>query len=131
VSGEANRRRTKDKFAAGEPLYVTLVSLSNNGDIRVVYPRLGANDPLADGREIERHFYSTRPLGMERFVVLVTKQPVDLSFLEFSGSARSARSPLESVLVRSGIRSRDSGTVIPEAPDQWGVVHLDLNVVEK
>ena len=62
ISGDIRRRN--DEFAAGEPLYITAIYLLNNGDIDVIYPRLGANDPLGDG--VERSFggyIASKPAG--------------------------------------------------------------------
>ncbi len=130
ISGEVNRERTKNKFASGEPLHVAVILLGNNGDISVVYPRLGANDPLNDGARIERYFQATAPVGTEHFMVVVSRKRVDFSFLDSKLSRRAPLSPLEQILTQSGTRTRDSGTLLPDEPDQWGVVHIELGVVE-
>jgi hypothetical protein len=129
ISGDI--RRQKDKFAAGEPLFVTAIYLLSNGDIEVIYPRLGANDPLGDGVEKRIGGYiASKPLGTERLILIVSKKFIDFSFYESTGTSRDAQSPLERLLRQSGTRTRDAGTLVPDEPDQWGVISVDLSIVE-
>jgi hypothetical protein len=130
ISGEI--RRKKDEFAAGEPLYITAIYLLTNGDIEVIYPRLGAKDPLGDGVEKTIGGYiASKPLGVEHLILIVSKQFVDFGFYESTGTSRDAQSPLERLLRQSGTRSRDAGTIVPDEPDQWGVVRVDLDIVDQ
>jgi hypothetical protein len=130
ISGEI--RRQKDQFAAGEPLYITAIYLLTNGDIEVIYPRLGAKDPLGDGVEKTIGGYiASKPLGTEHLILIVSKKFVDFGFYESTGTSRDAQSPLERLLRQSGTRSRDAGTIVPDEPDQWGVVRVDLDIVDQ
>jgi Caspase domain. len=131
ISGEANRKRTKDKNASGEPLYITLLSLGNNGDVSVVSPRLGAKDPIADGAEIEKYFQTKPPVGIEHYVVIVSRQFIDFSFIDSKLTRSIPLSPLGQILTQSGTRTRDTSSLIPDEPDQWGVIHVEINVVSK
>ena len=129
ISGEL-RRRT-DEYAAGEPLHIAAIYLLNNGDIDVIYPRLGANDPLGDG--IERSFggyIASKPAGAEHLILIVSKQFVDFSFYSSVGTRRDPQSALERLLKRSGTKTRDSAALIPDQPDSWGVIRVDLDIVD-
>lgn len=129
VSGEL--RRKKDPYAAGERLYITALYLLNNGDIDVIYPRLGARDALADG--IERTFggyIASKPAGAEQLIVIVSRSFVDLSFYASMTVSRRPQSQLERLLKQSGTKTRDSATLIPDEPDSWGVIRVNLDVVE-
>lgn len=129
ISGDIKRK--KDQFASGEPLYVTAIYLLNNGDIDVIYPRLGANDPLGEGAEKSIGGYiASRPIGAEHLIVIVSKKFVDFGFYRSTGVSRNAQSPLERLLRQSGTRTRDAGTLIPDEPNQWGVVRVDLDIVD-
>jgi hypothetical protein len=129
ISGDV--RRKKDQYAAGEPLYVTAIYLLNNGDIDVIYPRLGANDPLGDGVEKTIGGYiASKPAGAEHLILIVSKQFIDFGFYQSTAVSRNPQSPLERLLKQSGTRTRDAGTLIPDQPDQWGVVRVDMNIVE-
>ncbi len=130
ISGDIARK--KDKFAAGEPLYVTAIYLLNNGDIEVIYPRLGANDPLDDGVEKSISGYiATKPIGAEHLIVIVSKKFVDFGFYESTAVSRNSQSVLERLLKQSGTRTRDASTLIPDEPNQWGVVRVDLNIIDQ
>ena len=128
ISGDI--RRKKDPFAAGESLYVTAVYLLNNGDIDVIYPRLGGKDPLGDGAEKSFGGYiASKPGGAERLILIVSKSFVDFSFYESTGTRRNARSALEQILSQSGTKTRDSATLIPDEPDAWGILRIDIDIV--
>ena len=72
ISGDIKRK--KDPYASGEPLYVTAIYLLVNGDIDVIYPRLGANDPLGDGVEKTIGGYiASKPAGAEHLILIVSK----------------------------------------------------------
>jgi hypothetical protein len=129
ISGEIKKR--KDPYAAGEPLYVAAIYLLNNGDIDVIYPRLGANDPIGDG--VERSFggyIASKPAGAEHLILIVSKQFVDFSFYNSVGARRNPQSILERLLKQSGTRTRDAGTLVTDEPDQWGVIRVDLDIVD-
>jgi hypothetical protein len=129
ISGEL--RKKKDPFAGGEPFYVAAIYLLNNGDIDVIYPRLGSNDPLGDGMEKSFGGYiASKPAGAEQLVVIVSKKFVDFSFYSSVGARRNPQSVLERLLKQSGNKTRDAGTLIPDEPDQWGVLRVDLDIIE-
>jgi len=129
ISGDI--RRKIDEFAGGQPLFVTAIFLRNNGDIDVIYPRLGAKDPLGDGiAKTFGGYVATKPAGKELLLLIVSKNYVDFSFYESSATSRSPRSPLERLLKQTGLTSRDSATLIPDEPDEWGIVRLDLDIGE-
>jgi hypothetical protein len=55
---------------------------------------------------------------------------IDFSFLGLSiGTKRISQSIFETILTQSGTKTRDAGDTVKDEPDQWGVIHLDLNVV--
>ena len=129
ISGDI--RRTVDQYAAGEPLYITAIYLLNNGDIEVIHPRLGAKDALGDG--IERSFggyIASKPTGAEQLIVIVSKTFVDFSFYESMTASRRPQSVLERLLKQSGTKTRDTATLIPDEPNSWGVIRVDLDIVE-
>ena len=129
ISGDL--RRKVDKYAAGEPLYITAIYLLNNGDIEVIHPRLGAKDALGDG--IERTFggyIASKPTGAEQLIVIVSKAFVDFGFYESMTASRRPQSALERLLKQSGTRTRDTTTLIPDEPNSWGVIRIDLDIVE-
>ncbi|CAN5200688.1 hypothetical protein BH20ACI1_BH20ACI1_21600 [soil metagenome] len=132
ISGEI--RRKKDEFAAGESYHITVLSLTNAGGIDVIYSSNGANDPLGDGKEITRLnnilLKSKYPVGIEHYIIIISKDYVDFSFYQSNGTKRDAKSILERMLTQSGKQTRDSGTISDE-PDKWDVIHLELNVVDK
>ena len=129
ISGE--NRRKKDPFAAGEPIYVTALYLLNNGDIDVIYPRLGAKDPLGDGLEKTFGGYiASKPGGAEHLIVIVSKSFVDFSFYDSVDRSRNSQSMLEQMLKQSGTKTRDSGTLIPDEPNGWGVLRVDLDIID-
>lgn len=136
VSGEA--RRKADKFASGEPLHLSVLALTNDGEIKVVFST--KNDPLQDDGEQTVALRTGAPTGIERFVVVVSKPEdarsqagavsaaPDFSFYEVGGSRRDGASILEQLLTQSGTITKRAGTVSDE-PDKWDVIHLELNVV--
>jgi Caspase domain len=128
ISGDLNKARTKNENASGEPLFVTLLSLGNNGDVSVVYPIPGAKDPINDGVEIERYFQTRAPVGIEHYVVIVSRQYIDFGFIDSRLTKSAPLSPLGQILTQSGTRSRDPN-LVPDEPDQWAVIHVELNVV--
>ena len=127
ISGDL--RRKKDQYASGEPLFVTALYLLNNGDIDVIYPRLGAHDPLVDGMEKTIGGYvASSPGGAENLILIVSKQYVDFGFYDSATASRSPQSALERLLSQSGTRTRDAATLIPDEPDSWGVLRVDLDI---
>jgi len=129
ISGDI--RRKADPYAAGEPLYFAAIYLLGNGDIEVIHPRLGANDPLGDG--IERTFggyIASKPKGAEQLILIVSKSFVDFSFYDSVGVSRSPKSPLEALLSQSGSKTRDAETIIPDEPNAWGVLRVDLDIID-
>ena len=129
ISGDI--RRKVDQYAGGEPLYITAIYLLNNGDIEVIHPRLGAKEPLGDG--LERTFggyIASNPAGAEQLIVIVSKNFVDFSFYESMTASRRPQSALERLLKHSGTRTRDTATLIPDEPNSWAVIRVDLDIVE-
>lgn len=130
VSGEINKKT--DKFAGGEPFYISVLALTTAGEIKNVYPnRLSVNDAVKDAGEIAVTIKMTEPVGVERFIIVVSKDNVDFSFYETAkGTKRNPKSILERLLTQSGMKTRDAGTLVDE-PDRWDVIHLELNITEK
>ncbi len=129
ISGDI--RRKVDQYAAGEPLYITAIYLLNNGDIEVIHPRLGSKEALGDG--IERTFggyIASKPTGAEQLIVIVSKTFVDFGFYESMTASRRPQSALERLLKQSGTKSRDSATLIPDEPNSWGVIRVDLDIID-
>ena len=62
--------------------------------------------------------------------MIVSRKFVDLSFYNSVSPRRNPQSLLERMLKQSGTKTRDSGTLIPDEPDQWGVIKIDLDIVE-
>ncbi|MEO8073682.1 MAG: caspase family protein [Acidobacteriota bacterium] len=128
ISGEINKKN--DEFASGEAFYISVIALTNTGEIKNVYASKGANDAVQDNKEITVYLRMTEPSGIERFVIVISKDNVDFSFYESKGTRRAAKSVLEQMLTQSGRQSRNSETVSDE-PDKWDVIHLELNIVDK
>jgi hypothetical protein len=113
------------------PLHVTAILLSNDGGIKVIFPKLNENDPLAGGGTVEPketiRLVTTPPAGREVLKVIITRRHTDFSFLETVAVRRSGGSALERLLGQSGYKSR-SEPLPRDAPDQWGVITFDLLV---
>ncbi|MGH9901262.1 MAG: caspase family protein, partial [Pyrinomonadaceae bacterium] len=123
--------RLKIQNTSDAPLYITAVLLSNDGGIRVIFPRQGENDPVAGGKTVETiRLATTPPSGKEVIKIIVTRRYTDFSFLEASAVRRSAGSLLERLLSQSGFKTRDGG-LPADAPDQWGVLSFDLIVTDR
>ncbi len=122
--------RLKIQNTSDMPLYITAILLSSDGAIKVIYPKLNENDPVATKPVETRPLATAAPSGKETVKILVTRRYTDFSFLEASAGRRSAGSPLERLLSQSGFKSRDGG-LPPDAPDQWGVLSIDLIVTDE
>ncbi len=129
ISGDVNRKELKDEFAAGLPLYFSVIALTNKGEVLNVYGSTGADEVLDDGREIIRTIRVDQPATSIRLVMFVTRQFVDFSFLELRGAARNSRSLLETIMTRPGVRSND-GAAAFSSPSDWGVIHYELMIKE-
>ena len=127
ISGEI--RRKENEFASGEPYHIAVLAVTNRGEIKNAYGSSGANDALQDGKDLNITLRMTEPVGIERFIIVVSKDLIDLSFYE-TRETRNSQSPLERLLTRSGERTRDARAVV-DAPDRWGVIHLELNINEE
>lgn len=130
ISGEINKKT--DRFAGGEPFYISVIVLTTAGEIKVAHPgKFSVNDALLDKKEITVNLRMTEPVGIERFMIIVSKDSVDFSFYETSrGARRSPKSILEQVLTQSGTKSRDAETFTDE-PGRWDIIHLELNIMDK
>ncbi len=126
ISGEI--RKKIDEFASGESFHISVITLTNTGKIKNIHASKGANDAIQDGKEANITLRMTEPIGVERFIIVVSKDNVDLSFYESKNARRNAKSILERMLTQSGKKTRDSGTISDE-PDKWDVIHLELNVI--
>ncbi len=129
ISGEVNRKELQDEFAAGLPLYFSVIALTNKGEVLNVYGSTGADEPLDDGREIIRTIRADQPATSIRVVMFVTRQFVDFSFLELRGGARNSKSLLETIMTRPGTRSNEGATAF-SSPSDWGVIHYELMIKE-
>jgi hypothetical protein len=138
VSGEV--RGKKIEGAGGYDFFITVLALNSTGGIRILYQSIGEKDFIPDGKEIPlsgrfRPLQAVEPLGTERYIVIVQKtngnnKSIDFSFLGLSiGTKRISQSIFETILTQSGTKTRDAGDTVKDEPDQWGVIHLDLNVV--
>jgi hypothetical protein len=43
---------------------------------------------------------------------------------------RGPFSDLMQIITQSGTKTRDAGLLIKDEPDQWGVIHLDVTIIE-
>ncbi len=131
MSGEL--RKKVDEFAAGEPFHISVIALTNDGEIKNLYGSKGASDAVQDEKEISLYLKATEPVGIERFIIVISKDYVDFSFYESSrinAGKRNATSVLEQMLTQSGQRTRSSGLVIKDEPNQWDVINIELNITE-
>ncbi len=128
ISGDV--RRKTDPYASGEPLYVTILAITTKGEIKV-YGGNGPHDPLADGKGRTIYISGDPPIGVEHYIVVVSRDYADFSFYSsWNAAQRDAQmSPLQKILRQSGTATRDAQTVV-DRPDTWGVVRLDLNIVK-
>ena len=129
ISGEI--RKKVDEFAAGEPFYISVIGLTNSGEIKNFYGSKGANDSVQDGKEIGINIKTTEPIGVERYIIIISKDYVDFSFYESRGVRRDAKSILEKMLTQSGQRTRSSGLVIKDEPNQWDIINVELNITDE
>ena len=128
ISGEMNKKI--NEFAGGESFYISVIFLRSGGEIDVIY-QSAKNDQWGD--EVSKDvggYLAKNPIGVEHLVVVVSRFHADFGFYKRAGIARSPETILERILTQSGAKTRDNGTVSDE-PDQWGVIHLDINIVEK
>jgi hypothetical protein len=117
-------------------IYVTVIDVSTDGSINIVYPD-GANPsaallPAGEQKSLPA-VATTPPAGMECYVVFVTKDPTDFSFLQVNGISRGEGAPslLERLLNQSG-KAITRGPPEPiDNPDQWGRFTVKLNVTDK
>ncbi len=128
ISGEI--RKKADEFASGEAFHIAVLALTTTGEIKNIYASKGANDAVQDEKEITVNLRMTEPAGIERYVIVISKDNIDFSFYESKGAKRDAKSILERMLTQSGKRTRD-GETISDEPDKWAVVHIELNVIGK
>ena len=115
--------------------YVTVILVGTEGSIDIVFPEGGnaASALLPVGAETALpKRVTTPPAGVEKYIVFVTREPTDFSFLQVSGVSRGGvgePSMLERLLRQSGRLSRSAS--IGDTPDQWGVFTVDLSVTDK
>lgn len=79
--------RLRVKSAADTPLYMSLLALSYDGGISVIFPVRGAVEQLAPGQTWEREVVTSlsdhrRDVAYDRVKLFVSDQPHDLRFLE-------------------------------------------------
>lgn len=129
ISGVERRKTTE--FASGGKLYISIIGLTNDGKIKNFYGSKGANDAVADEKEISVVLKTKEPVGIERYIIVVSKDYVDFSFYESTGARRDPKSILEQVLTQSGQQTRNAGTVIKDEPDKWDVISLDIDLVDR
>jgi len=113
--------------------YVTAILVGVDGSIDIVFPEGGnaASSLLSAGaRTSLPKRVTTPPVGVEKYIFFVTKEPTDFSFLQVKGVNRgNGDSILARLLSRSGRLSRSPG--VSDTPDQWGVFTVDLAVTDK
>ena len=129
ISGDVNRKELQDEFAAGLPLYFSVIALTNKGEVLNIYGSNGADEALDDGREIIRTIRVDQPATSIRLVLFVSRQFVDFSFLEMRGAARNSKSLLETIMTRPGTRS-GGGAAAFSSPSDWGVLHYEIIIKE-
>ncbi|MEE8587483.1 MAG: hypothetical protein V3T83_21815, partial [Acidobacteriota bacterium] len=70
---------------SSQSLFVTLLDVSNDGSIEVVFPRYRANEYLASGRSLSRRLKTNLPKGRDSIrdvlKVIATTEETDFSFL--------------------------------------------------
>jgi hypothetical protein len=114
--------------------YVTMILVGLDGSIDILFPEGGnaASSLLPASAETSLpKRVTTPPVGVEKYIFFVTKEPTDFSFLQVKSVNRGRGDPsmLEKLLSRSGRLSRSTG--IGDTPDQWGVFTVDLAVTDK
>lgn len=115
------------KNASAAPVYITLLDLSSNGSVEVVYPKnFQVTDALAAGETLTRKLKMTVPPGRNSIKdilkVFATTQPVDFSFMKQAAirgrgpqSRSSANDPLVQLLENAALgKTRGSEDVTLE-----------------
>lgn len=79
--------RLRVKSTAGAPLYMSLLALSYDGGVSLIFPARGAVEQLAPGQTWEREVVTSlsdqrRDVAYDRVKLFVSEQPHDLRFLE-------------------------------------------------
>ena len=128
ISGEI--RRKSDEFASGESLYIYVIQIGVDGGITNLYGSNGAHDPVKDEGEAVVFLRTIEPVGIEHYVVILSKDYVDFSFYETDAVNREATSTLEKLLSQSGRRTRRSGLVIRDEPNSWDIIRFDVRIVK-
>ena len=124
-------RKKTDPYASGESLFVTVLAINTKGEIQVFDNSNGGQDMLADGNSRVIYIGGDPPIGVEHYIVVVSRQYADFSFYRSWKSIERGRpvTPLQRLLMQSGTATRGSKTVVDE-PDSWGVIRLDINITK-
>jgi len=128
----------KIENVSGEPLHVTAVLLSNDGNVRIIYPLFSENEPLANPRAAmqntkvaeTRRLATSTPAGRETIKLIVTREWSDFAFLEKPDALRGPRSLFQRLLSQSGIKMRGE-PLPPDDPASWGVVTFNLDIKDE
>ncbi len=112
---------------SGKDMYVTLIDLSTDGSIQVLYPPEGAGELVKNGGKItpQSVFETTGPAGYETFKIIATTDQTDFHFLTQSGVSRGDRSPLESLMDLALGRTRAKITKVAGV-DDWTTAQIDF-----
>ncbi len=70
---------------------------------------------MQDEKEINISLQMTEPIGVEPYIIVISKDNIDFSFCETSGAKRNPASILERMLTQSGKQTRASGTISDES----------------
>jgi hypothetical protein len=105
----------------GKDVYVTVMNISTDGSINILYPPPGARDKLVAGKSVVTPLYvTTAPAGVEAYKVIATSTYTDFSFLEQVGvKNRNPISQLETLLNDTTAQKR-SVPVKEVTLDDWG-----------
>ncbi len=124
-------RKKTDPYASGESLFVTVLAINTKGEIQVFDNSNGGQDMLADGNSRVIYIGGDPPIGVEHYIVVVSRQYADFSFYRSWKSIERGGpvTPLQRLLMQSGTATRGSKTVVDE-PDSWGVIRLDINITK-
>jgi hypothetical protein len=118
---------------SAQDLYLTVINISTDGAINIMYPQAGARDPLRKGRSIETIYYETAaPAGLDTYKIIATTQYTDFSFLAEEAIRRSAQSPLEWLLSQAAKATRGKGVAADNLKlNTWGTRQIQFVVGKK
>jgi hypothetical protein len=139
VAGQTLKARIRNN--SGLPLYLSLVDLSFDGSVSIVYPESGAQETIQPGGVWEKPLVACLPPGRAEPItdiikVFFTEQPTDLSLLEQKAIVQTrskAQAPLVELLSTNAFGVTWRRVERPTAPTTvgWATRQVTMTVTPK